>query len=39
MKKRILAAAVLLPLLLLVVLVLPKVFTAILFGLAAAIGA
>ena len=36
---RILAAVVLLPLLLLVVLVLPKVFTAILFGLLAAIGA
>lgn len=39
MKTRILAAGVLLPLLLLVVLVLPKVFTAILFGLIAAIGA
>lgn len=39
MKTRILAAGVLLPLLLLVVLVLPKAFTAILFGLIAAIGA
>ena len=39
MLKRILAAAALLPLLLLVVLVLPKVFTAVLFGLMAAIGA
>lgn len=39
MKTRILAAGALLPLLLLVVLVLPKVFTAILFGLMAAIGA
>ncbi len=39
MKKRIFAAGMLLPLLLLVVLVLPKVFTAILFGLMAAIGA
>lgn len=39
MKKRILAAGALLPLLLLVVLVLPKIFTAILFGLMAAIGA
>ncbi len=39
MKKRILAAAALLPLLLLVVLVLPKVFTGILFGLMAALGA
>ena len=39
MKTRILAAVVLLPLLLLVVLVLPKVFTGILFGLMAAIGA
>ena len=39
MKTRIIAATVLLPLLLLVVLVLPKIFTAILFGLMAAIGA
>ncbi len=39
MKKRILAAAALLPLLLLVVLVLPKIFTGILFGLMAALGA
>jgi len=39
MKKRVLAAAVLLPLLLLIVLVLPKYFTAILFGVIAAIGA
>lgn len=38
MKKRVLAAAVLLPLLLLIVLVLPKYFTAILFGVIAAIG-
>lgn len=39
MKKRVIAAAVLLPLLLIVVLVLPKIFTGILFGLMAAIGA
>lgn len=39
MKKRVLAAAVLLPLLLLVVLALPKIFTAVLFGFVAAIGA
>ena len=39
MKTRVLAAAALLPLLLFVVLVLPKIFTAILFGLMAAIGA
>ena len=39
MKKRVIAACVLLPLLLVVVLVLPKIFTAILFGLLAAIGA
>ncbi len=39
MKKRVVTAAVLLPLLLLVVLVLPKVWTAVLFGLMAAIGA
>ncbi len=39
MKKRIIAAAVLLPLLLVVVLVLPKIYTGILFGLMAAIGA
>lgn len=38
-KKRVIAALALLPLLLLVVLVLPKIFTAILFGLMAAIGA
>ena len=38
MKKRIIAAAVLLPLLLVVVLILPKIYTAILFGLLAAIG-
>ena len=37
MKTRIIAAAVLLPLFLLFVLVLPKVLTAILFGLAAAL--
>ena len=37
MKTRILAAAVLLPLLLVIVLVLPKIFTAILFGAAAAL--
>lgn len=39
MKTRVLAAVVLLPLLLIVVLVLPKAFTAILFGLIAAVGA
>ena len=39
MKTRIIAAAVLLPLLLLVVLAAPKIFTAILFGLMAAIAA
>lgn len=39
MKIRVIAAAALLPLLLVVVLVLPKIFTAILFGLMAAIGA
>lgn len=39
MKTRIIAAVVLLPLLLVVVLVLPKVYTGILFGLMAAIGA
>lgn len=39
MKTRILAAAALLPLLLIVVLVLPKVCTAVLFGAMAAIGA
>ncbi len=39
MKTRVIAACVLLPLLLLVVLVLPKIFTAILFGAMAAIGA
>ena len=39
MKTRILAAAVLLPLLLFIVLVLPKVCTAVLFGLMAALGA
>lgn len=39
MKTRILAAAVLLPLLLIVVLVLPKVCTAVLFGLMAALAA
>ena len=39
MKTRVLAAAALLPLLLIVVLVLPKIFTAILFGAMAAIGA
>lgn len=39
MKTRILAAAVLLPLLLIIVLVLPKVCTAVLFGLMAAIAA
>ncbi len=39
MKTRIIAAVVLLPLLLLVVLVLPKIFTAVLFGLMSAIAA
>ena len=39
MKTRVLAAVALLPLLLIVVLVLPKIFTAILFGAMAAIGA
>ena len=39
MKTRILAAVALLPLLLLIVLVLPSVYTAILFGLAASIAA
>ncbi len=39
MKKRVIAAVVLLPLLLIVVLVLPKIFTAILLGVMAAIGA
>lgn len=39
MKTRIIAAVILLPLLLLVVLVLPKIFTAVLFGLMAAIAA
>ncbi len=39
MKTRIISSAVLLPLLLIVVLVLPKVFTAILFGLMAAVAA
>lgn len=39
MKKRVLAAAVLLPLLLVVVLVLPKIFTGLLFGIMAAVGA
>ncbi len=39
LKTRIIAAAVLLPLLLLLVLAAPKVFTAILFGIMAAIGA
>lgn len=39
MKKRVLAAVVLLPLLLVVVLVLPKIYTAILFGLLLALGA
>jgi phosphatidate cytidylyltransferase len=39
MKTRVIAAAALLPLLLLIVLVLPKVLTAVLFGAAAAIGA
>ena len=37
MKTRILAAVVLLPLFLLIVLVLPKIFTGILFGVAAAL--
>lgn len=39
MKTRVIAAAVLLPLLLIVVLVLPKIFTAILFGAMAALAA
>lgn len=39
MKKRVIAAAVLLPLLLVIVLVLPKILTAILFGAAAALAA
>lgn len=39
MKTRILAAAILLPLLLIIVLALPKIFTAILFGLMASIAA
>ena len=39
MKKRIIAAAALLPLLLVVVLVLPKIFTGVLVGMMAAIGA
>lgn len=39
MKTRVIAAAVLLPLLLLIVLVLPKIFTAILFGAAASLAA
>ena len=39
MKTRIIAAVVLLPLLLIIVLALPKVFTAILFGVMAAIAA
>lgn len=39
MKKRVITAAILLPLLLVVVLVLPKIFTAILFGLMAAVAA
>lgn len=39
MKKRVIAAVVLLPLLLIVVLALPKIVTAVLFGLMAAIGA
>ena len=39
MKKRVITAFVLLPLLLVVVLLLPKIFTAILFGAMAAIGA
>lgn len=39
MKKRVIAAFALLPLLLIVVLVLPKVYTAVLFGLMAAIAA
>ena len=39
MKTRIIASAILLPLLLIIVLVLPKIFTAILFGLMAAIAA
>ncbi len=39
MKKRVITAVILLPLLLVVVLVLPKIFTAVLFGLMAAVGA
>ena len=39
MKTRIIAAAILLPLLLIIVLLWPPIFTAILFGLAAAVGA
>lgn len=39
MKKRVIAAVVLLPLLLVIVFVLPKIFTAILFGLMAALAA
>ena len=39
MKVRVITAAVLLPLLLLIVLVLPQVYTAVLFGLMASIGA
>ena len=39
MKTRIIAAGVLVPLLLIIVLTLPKAFTAILFGLMAAIAA
>ncbi len=39
MKKRVITAAILLPLLLVVVLVLPKVYTGVLFGIMAAIGA
>lgn len=38
MKKRLITAAILLPLLLIVVLVLPKIFTTILFGILAALG-
>lgn len=39
MKKRVIAAGVLLPLLLVIVLVLPKIYTAVLFGLMASIAA
>jgi len=39
MKKRVIAAAVLLPLLLIIVLVLPKIYTAVLFGIIASFGA